>query len=419
MDVQPEERTPLIKQPEDEEQGKEPAPRATRHIQRSVTVEPVLLLYFLAFAPSVPLFQQYVYLRLSESHNFSLPTNSSEKCHLDPNSTEFKQEALVQSEATRCGIYFFLAALLPTTVLTILLGPYTDRRGRKIAMYLPLIGVVLRLTLAAVVVKLHWPIWWLVIAYVVEGFSGGIINILMSCFAYIADVTNVQQRAVRIYILEISCGIGLGVSNIGMGYAIKSFGYFYCVIILLGIHVLNLLYTLFGVQESIIKENNVPFFTLAHVVKAVKLFTTDNATKRRWKLNMCLLMMLLIVAIDAGNFDVQTYKLLKTPLCFTSVLVGYFTAACYFVKMSFGAIFIKFIFPYLEEIRMTIVSCISSTAFNFVFPFAKTILFAFLCEQFFLHYFSRDTVVKTACLCLAVLVDHCVSTSSCNDVRKG
>ena len=372
------ETSPLLKQEENEYEGS--GERATRKITRFITVEPILILYFMAYAPSIPLYEQYVYKQILERHNFSIVKNDSSVCYIDINSTEYKQEQLVQSESSVWLIYFAIASIVPTTLMIVFIGPYTDETGRKLAMYLPLVGAIGKLTTTAIVVGLRLPFEVILVGCVFDGLSGSIVALAMTCFAYIADVSTVKQRALRIFILEISIGIGVVLSNVTIGYAIKLLGYFYPFVFLLVFHVLNLFYTYFAVQESIIKRDNVKFLTTVHIRKTFVLYTQDDGTNRKWKINILMLAMLFISCIDLGNSDIQTYKLLKSPLCFTSVLVGYFIAVNYAVKMTLGAAFLKFTYRYLKEIWTMILSCMSSAAFNFVFPFATTELFAFLCK---------------------------------------
>ena len=146
-------------------------------------------------------------------------------------------------------------------------------------------------------------------------------------------------------------------------------------------------------EESIIKKDNVRFFTTKHVKKTLLLYTKDDDTNRRWKIGVVMVILLLICCIDLGNTDIQTYKLLKTPLCFTSVLVGYFTAINYAIKMCIGVVFLKLTFRYLKEVYIIILSCSSAAAFNFIFPFATTRLFAFLCKYNFILYLYKKSLI--------------------------
>ncbi len=376
MDDSPGEGAPLLHKTTEQDD----ATRATRKISRWITVEPIMVLYFMAFAPTVPLYEQFVYQQISERHNFSTEHNGSSQCNIDTNSTQHKNEELVQSEATKWLTYFLIATIIPMTVVMPFIGPYTDERGRKLAMYLPLLGAIGKLTVGTVIVAARWPFELLMIGSVIDGSTGGIVAIIMASFAYIADITNEQQRARRIFILEVSIGIGIVCSDIGIGYAINLLGYLYPFIILLGIHFVNLVYTFFGVQESIIKRENVKFFSILHVKKMWALLTVDNESKRRWKLQLLLVALSLINAIDTGNGDIQTYKLLKSPLCFTSVLIGDFTAVMFVIKLTFGAVILKLVYRYLKEIWMVIVSCLSATTYNFLFAFASSTEFVFLCE---------------------------------------
>ena len=378
------ETSPLIKPEREDSDRDEHTQPETRKINRAITVEPLLVLYFMAFAPSIPLYEQYVYQQISERHNFTIEKNGTSVCYIDTNSTEYQREQIVQSQSSHWLTYFSVASIIPTTLVMVLVGPYTDQRGRKIAMYAALLGAIGKLILTTIIVGLHLPFEVILVGCVIDGLSGGIVACTMACFAYIADIMTVRRRAIRIYLLEVAIRIGVILSDVGIGYAIKLVGYFYPFLILLSFNVLNLLYTHFAVEESIIKKDNIKFFTTKHVKKTLLLYTKDDDTNRRWKIGVVMVILLLICCIDLGNADIQTYKLLKTPLCFTSVLVGYFTAINYAIKMCIGVVFLKLTFRYLKEVYIIILSCSSAAAFNFIFPFATTRLFAFLCKYNFI-----------------------------------
>ena len=185
----------------------------TRKISRTITVEPLLVLYFIAFAPSVQLYEQYVYKQISERHNFSVEKNDTSVCYIDTNSTEYQREQMVQSQSSHWLMYFTVASIIPTTVVMVLIGPYTDQRGRKIAMYTPLIGAIGKLILTTTIVGLHLPFELILAGCVIDGLSGGIVAFVMACFAYVADITTATRRAIRIFLLEVAIGVGVVLSD--------------------------------------------------------------------------------------------------------------------------------------------------------------------------------------------------------------
>lgn len=351
----------------------------TINIGRRITVEPIMILYFCAFAPSVPLNEQFMYEQISERHNFTLLHNTSSQCDIDVNSTEFRQQQLVQSEASHWMTYLNIAGLIPELMVIILLGPYSDKAGRKIAMYLPIIGAILRLLVTLLVIALKLPLETLLLGAFLEGLSGGIVAIIMACFAYIADITSLDKRAIRIFLLEVMIGVGIVISNVGMGYAIKALGYFYPYLILLCFHVANLAYTYFLVKESIPRQSGARFFSTSHLQKMMSLFGKDDGTNRRWKLQALMLVLFLAAAIDNGNMDINSYKMLKTPLCFTSVLIGYYVAVNYSCKMILGAITVKLLLRHIYDVGLIVLSLASSAGYSILFAFADTRLWVFLC----------------------------------------
>ena len=102
------ETSPLIKPEREDSDSDEHTQPETRKINRAITVEPLLVLYFMAFAPSVPLYEQYVYQQISERHNFTIEKNGTSVCYIDTNSTEYQREQIVQSQSSHWLTYFSL-----------------------------------------------------------------------------------------------------------------------------------------------------------------------------------------------------------------------------------------------------------------------------------------------------------------------
>ena len=81
--------------------------------------------------------------------------------------------------------------------MSLILGSYTDRRGRKKILYLPIIGNFLRVFITFLIVNFEWPLDIFVISSFVAGAFGGTQTLFTVCYSYIADITDEEKRSFR------------------------------------------------------------------------------------------------------------------------------------------------------------------------------------------------------------------------------
>ena len=313
--------------------SEEPAQSVSRAAPKScfrrwVTVEPCLMVYFMTVLPLIPLTDQYVLHHIQTENNFSISKNES-GCESNTSDPTYIKEQQFQAQASHTVILFTLVGLVPSVFVTIQLGAYSDKMGRKLTLLSPLAGGIIRCLLSVVVIQLKLPLAALSIGYFVEGCLGGVSTLVAGCFSYIADITTHQERSMRIFILEVSLGVGVVTSEVAVGYLIRELGFMYPIVILGSLHVLNILYVIFVLEESVVKDRSAKFFSCSQYAKMLTVYGRDNGTGRRWKLDLTLLILFLACVVQLGGKDVATYFQLDSPICFDSVDIGYWVVSEY------------------------------------------------------------------------------------------
>ena len=175
-------------------------------------MEPLLFLYMMSFQASLPLQQQFVYRKLIEIHTND--SSSYNSMNLTSNGSEGQcggnigraGQQKAQSTAALLAIVFGLATIIPAIFSTILLGSFSDRAGRKWGLIPPFIGDIIKNLICIAIILFDLPFWQLlVVGCFVNGFMGTTMVVLNVCFAYIADVSSVQQRLFRlVFIITLS-----------------------------------------------------------------------------------------------------------------------------------------------------------------------------------------------------------------------
>ena len=267
--------------------------------------------------------EQYVLQQVGEKKNYTESSGSSSNCNENTSSPIYQLQQEVMSEASHWMIVFTAAALLPGFISTVLLGSYSDKAGRKVPLVASLIGGILRSVLIVIIINYKLPLETLLVPMLLEGSLGGVSSFIMAAFAYIADISDHESRSVRIFILEVAIGIGIIISTISVGIMIRTIGFMYPFVAIGGLHLINLVYIMAYVIETRKKDPTARLFTFNHYIQAFRLIGCDDGTGRRWKMMLCMGILWLTCTADLGGGDVLAYTQLNSPICFNSVLVGY------------------------------------------------------------------------------------------------
>ena len=105
----------------------------------------------------------------------------------------------VQSLASEIGLIYNLCLVIPSLLLAPLWGPWTDRGGkRKPALQFAILGACLEMIVTLLVMYFKWSVYVLFLSATISGFSGFATVLMVGATAYIADITEKEERAFRI-----------------------------------------------------------------------------------------------------------------------------------------------------------------------------------------------------------------------------
>ncbi|XP_036148913.1 proton-coupled folate transporter [Monomorium pharaonis] len=195
---------------------------------KHVSVEPTMWLFLMAFMFTSVVEQDFFrYKACRVDHGYS-----EETCiHLNDNDNK-DIKTKVQMTVSEFHQWNDIAGHVIPIILAMFYGNWSDRRGRKLPLVLGLIGKLVYSFM--IVINSLMDTWNLnMVVYTATlpmSILGGEVAIFGSCFAYISDVSSVQQRTMRITILDvvylstIPSGVALGsyvfAHLVNMSYAI-------------------------------------------------------------------------------------------------------------------------------------------------------------------------------------------------------
>ena len=185
-----------------------------------VTVEPALFLLAMGYSIEL-IFKTNMLVDKSCS---VLLHYSPDVCH-DLDSGNYKaQQNSVQKLTANYNMYCQLLELLPGALLMLLLGTWSDTRGRRLPLLLPLAGSTLKSF--GLCCNAYW--WFLhpiyvTLSYIPFGLSGGMMATFMASYAYVSEDSSEKGRTTRLSIASMSLFVALPFGN-SIGAALFSSG---------------------------------------------------------------------------------------------------------------------------------------------------------------------------------------------------
>ena len=106
----------------------------------------------------------------------------------------YLQQVQTYASYVQLGIVLFSA--LPSIIITLFMGGWSDKVGRRPVLIVPVLGAVLDTAGVLIVMIFELPIYFLFVGAFLHGLCGYYTTIILACLSYIADTTD--QVALRL-----------------------------------------------------------------------------------------------------------------------------------------------------------------------------------------------------------------------------
>ena len=346
---------------------------------KSITVEPVTFFYACAMILHTPVIQQYVYSRVAMSRGLAVSSYQSDatKCEFDASVDSYsyrESRNTVQAESSLVHLGIVLSASVPSILMALLLGAWSDKVGRKIVMLLPIIGGLVDTTCILIVMYANLPVYALFAGSFINGMCGFFTTMILAVFSYVADITEQSRRALRLGILEAIAFISGMISHLTSGWWIKHLGFKSPYWLILTLHSCNLVYVLWLLPETVEhpkKKKLKDLFDKEHFHRIVRLFTNAELDKK-WPLMGLMLASAFMMISSIGFGSVIVLYALDAPFCCSPIMIGYFLAESMLVQ-AIGAMFGFLILrKCISEMALTQIGFVSIVASLLMLAFIKT-----------------------------------------------
>lgn len=189
----------------------------------------------------------------------------------------------------------------------------------------------------SMLVKKLYIFFSFLVASSMAGLSGYYPTVTLAILAYVADTCKPDSRALKLGILEAITFICGTIVQFSSGLWIKNFGYEYVYLVILTVHLLNLLYVVIFLPESLsveLKQNNA--VCSCDSIKPIFLVYSRKRVGR-WVLSSLLICAVLVYL---ASFVLLTLLVLygkKAPLYWEESTIGYFSGTMLLSK-AVGAV---------------------------------------------------------------------------------
>ncbi|RXN06869.1 solute carrier family 46 member 3-like protein [Labeo rohita] len=344
-------------------------------------IEPIVAIYAFASFMVYPLVQQYVYRRLwQEITNSSYPvSDNTSQCA--KNASHNRQQDEVQKAASLFSMYSDLSSMIPSLIVTLLLVAYSDQRGRKFTIIMPLIGSLIYTLSFLAVSFFKLNLYLLIAASFVSALFGGVGTMLGGCFSYVADLCeDGKQKTLRMAVVDMMIGLLAGVASISTGYFLHTTGFNWPFFTAAIFHAINLLYTVFVLKETRVIEQSETVGCCRAMQKLVcsiyNLFA-GGTSQKKWILVLLIVTFSSLSFVNTGGLSVITLYELNEPLCWSEILIGYGAAVStsIFITSFIGVYLFSLCLP---NIAIAFIGMLSVLISLLMTAFAKTTLMMFL-----------------------------------------
>lgn len=301
-------------------------------------IEVLVFMYMFTRLLYLPLYEQYYFhrfgLQLLQNTSFAFPNGSTSVC-LDSSIIDdyvgkdgYK---IVEKNSNTLVLYGQIANRLPAMIVVLIMGPLSDRFGRKPVLIASLIGATLQAMTAVVIINFTLSPYFFVLSNFLTGIFSGFTGALAGSLSYVADISSRKWRTFRIGMIEgmLTVGGGLGQFLSGYWLNMNQCNFVPPMWLELVCCLAGLLWVIFLIPESLSKEERMEKVAkkpkgLKTLMEGIKIFAGRMPQYSTWKLWATLLMTMLPLSNTEGGALVTLYFLKAPPFNLSPIAIGAF-----------------------------------------------------------------------------------------------
>lgn len=239
----------------------------------------------------------------------------------------------VQSDVATLNLFVGVASQVPGIISALILGPFSDKYGRKKALGVIVVGLVLQSLLSNLIIDFELNLHYFVLSSALRALTGGLTGLLTTSHSYIADISSKKWLTLRLGILEAVWFIGssLGIGVVGVWIHFTRCHFLPVSWLLLATSTVLIPYLIFFVQESLnhqqtmLQRQRLLSTGPKSLLVGFKVFFARSPVL--WKLWFSLATLCITVINQIGGLTIITLFLLHEPLEWNPALIGAYLVA--------------------------------------------------------------------------------------------
>ncbi|CAN8027747.1 unnamed protein product [Ixodes persulcatus] len=189
-------------------------------VVKSTTLYVFLLAYTMSYAMRLLITQD---LLLTKTCRYHLGLDPA-LCANFSNFSETKN--VIERVANNYSLFILLVQLTPAAILSIFLGPWCDKYGHRLPIFVATVGGILQdLGTIYTVVDMEAPMYANVLCSLPNGLSGGLVCVLMAVCSNASLSTKGNTRTLQFLIVLMSAMIGMACGQFMAGQIFRAGGY--------------------------------------------------------------------------------------------------------------------------------------------------------------------------------------------------
>lgn len=224
-----------------------------KSIYNIITIEPLVALYQMAVHLSKPALDNLEFekaCRVNLKYNYTVC-----EAVLIGNYTNYtKENDMIQIVISNMRLWQHPMQSFMPLILALFLGSFSDRyKCRKPFFLLPIIGEVFGFIscILCVIFMKSWPLEIQgILQKVVPSLFGGQVMLAMATTAYVADISSVEMRTLRLGLLQIVISVMLPLTNLFCGILFVTIGYLGILSMSITLLTVSFFYGVFCIKEN-------------------------------------------------------------------------------------------------------------------------------------------------------------------------
>jgi len=225
-----------------------------------------------------------------------------------------KENDEVQEEVTTINLYFTFLSALPCILVSLIIGPWSDKNGRKPVLLVPILGHII--SQCSYIANVYF--WSARAEYnllsALYSLFGGNTTLLIGVYSYIADTTDTQTRTSRVAVLDVGLIVGYTSGNFLSAIVYENWGFYGTFGTTMCLHVVVFFFILCCLDESRKPVAQTPLSsadgeTVEDITLCAKIWEVVEAVVRRreghTRTVIILLLTIMLIFVGNGSADVN------------------------------------------------------------------------------------------------------------------